>query len=569
MNDLFGNKRTGNVVIWLLLLTMPYWLGWIGGYTSLGSRVLVLALAAMSLNFLLGFTGVLSFGHAAYFGLGAYGAGMTHQVPGPEHAARHPGRSAGRHGRGLRDRRVDRQAARRVLRHGDDRLRPGVLLHRLPLELGDRRRRRAFAAGHARRFTSAATRSISCNDDKALYYLVLACFAVAVAIMAALLRSPFGRTLLAIRENERRARFLGIPVERHIWLSFVISCLFVSLAGALYALLNNFADPHDLHWSQSGDFVIMAVLGGMRSFWGPLIGAAIFVVLQDYLSSLTENWQSFIGLFFVLVVLFFPRGVLGMIRRRTGGVSLLQGRKRLPPFRQPGRGERRVDERRAGRAARGDRAERRRQDHLLQSHQRLFPADLRPHRVRRRGHHARCFRRDACGAGMARTFQVTEIFPELTVRENLRIPVEGAAGYRLRPWLSRDADGEVRARVSELMEMGGLTEKADRLVGELSHGDQRAAEIMMSLALKPRLLLLDEPTAGMGDQETYDITRLIRRLHRDQTLTIVLIEHDMRVVFHLADRIMVLAEGSVLAEGTPAEIGANERVQAAYLGKAA
>ena len=99
--------------------------------------------------------------------------------------------------------------------------------------------------------------------------------------------------------------------------------------------------------------------------------------------------------------------------------------------------------------------------------------------------------------------------------------------------------------------MGGLADKADRLVGELSHGDQRATEIMMALALKPRLLLLDEPTAGMGDQETYDITRLIRRLHRDQKLTIVLIEHDMRVVFHLADRIMVLAEGAVLAEGTP------------------
>jgi len=171
--------------------------------------------------------------------------------------------------------------------------------------------------------------------------------------------------------------------------------------------------------------------------------------------------------------------------------------------------------------------------------------------------------------GMARTFQITQIFPELSVRENLRIPVEVAAGLRLRPWLSRDADGELRARVVDLMEMGGLTDKADRLVGELSHGDQRATEIMMSLALKPRLLLLDEPTAGMGDQETYDITRLIRRLHKDQGLSIVLIEHDMRVIFHLADRIMVLAEGSVLAEGTPDEIGANELVQAAYLGKAA
>ena len=137
------------------------------------------------------------------------------------------------------------------------------------------------------------------------------------------------------------------------------------------------------------------------------------------------------------------------------------------------------------------------------------------------------------------------------------------------PWLSQDADGEIRARVTDLMEMGGLVEKADRLVGELAHGDQRATEIMMALALKPRLLLLDEPTAGMGDQETYDITQLIRKLHKNQNLTIVLIEHDMRVVFHLADRIMVLAEGKMLAEGTPKDIAANEAVQTAYLGKAA
>jgi len=129
--------------------------------------------------------------------------------------------------------------------------------------------------------------------------------------------AALGKILLRHLRNERRARFLGIPVDRHIWLSWLISCVFVSLAGALYALLNNFADPHDLRWDQSGDFVIMAVLGGMRSFWGPLVGATIFVVLQDYVSSETQNWMSFIGLFFVLVVLFFPRGVLGIIRRKA------------------------------------------------------------------------------------------------------------------------------------------------------------------------------------------------------------------------------------------------------------
>ena len=171
--------------------------------------------------------------------------------------------------------------------------------------------------------------------------------------------------------------------------------------------------------------------------------------------------------------------------------------------------------------------------------------------------------------GMARTFQITEIFPELPVRDNIRIPVELAAGHRLRPFISTHDRAAVAQSVDRLLEISGLTRKADRLAGELSHGDQRAAEIMMALALKPRLLLLDEPTAGMGDQETYDITQLIRKLHKDQKLSIVLIEHDMRVVFHLADRIMVLAEGAVLAEGTPKEIAANQAVQTAYLGTAA
>jgi branched-chain amino acid transport system ATP-binding protein len=171
--------------------------------------------------------------------------------------------------------------------------------------------------------------------------------------------------------------------------------------------------------------------------------------------------------------------------------------------------------------------------------------------------------------GMARTFQITEIFPELTVFENVRVSAEVAGGYRLRPWISRSEGTKVHADVEETLKQVSLEAKADRLVGELAHGDQRAAEIAMALALKPHLLLLDEPTAGMGDQETFQITQLIRRLHRDSNYTIVLIEHDMRVVFHLADRICVLDQGRMLAQGSPQEIAANETVQAAYLGNAA
>jgi branched-chain amino acid transport system ATP-binding protein len=171
--------------------------------------------------------------------------------------------------------------------------------------------------------------------------------------------------------------------------------------------------------------------------------------------------------------------------------------------------------------------------------------------------------------GMARTFQITEIFPELSVYENVRIGAEMKAGYGLRPFIGRAAAAAVRDSVEEMLELVGLQGKAGRLVGELAHGDQRCAEIAMALSLCPHLLLLDEPTAGMGDQETYQITQLVHRLHREKNCTIVLIEHDMRVVFHLADRITVLDQGAVLAEGSPQEIAANASVQEAYLGKIA
>jgi branched-chain amino acid transport system ATP-binding protein len=176
---------------------------------------------------------------------------------------------------------------------------------------------------------------------------------------------------------------------------------------------------------------------------------------------------------------------------------------------------------------------------------------------------------DRVKRGMARTFQITEIFPEMTVLENVRIAVEAANGFSLRVWMSRSDATRVRRDIDMILTQAGLAAKADRLVGELSHGDQRAAEIAMALALKPRVLLLDEPTAGMGEQETFQVAGLIRRLHKHSGYTVLLVEHDMRVVFNLADRITVLAEGAMLADGTPQQIGDNPAVQAAYLGAAA
>jgi branched-chain amino acid transport system ATP-binding protein len=171
--------------------------------------------------------------------------------------------------------------------------------------------------------------------------------------------------------------------------------------------------------------------------------------------------------------------------------------------------------------------------------------------------------------GMARTFQITEIFPELTVFENVRIAAEVAGGYRLRPWISRAEQAQVHARVEETLKLVSLEAKSDRLVGELAHGDQRAAEIAMALALKPHLLLLDEPTAGMNPQETAEFTSFVARLRDEQELSVLLIEHDMRVVMGVSDRVTVLDYGEKIAEGTPQEIQKNERVIEAYLGSAA
>ena len=304
-------KLLWQVVIWLLLLAAPYWMNAVGGYTALASRVLIFGLAAMGLNFLLGFTGVMSFGHAAYFGLGAYGAGLTlRYLSNSTPLALLNGILLGTLGAALFGALIVR---RKGVYFAMLTIAFGQICYYIAYSWND------FTGGYdgLRGFQRQPIGPFNIQDGLTFYYFVFVTFAICVVAMALLLRSPFGRSLIAIRENQRRALFLGIPVEFHVWLSFTISAFFTSVAGALYALLNNFADPSALNYVISGDLVIMAVMGGMRSFWGPLIGAAVFVVLQDYISSMTVNWMSWIGLIFVVVVLFFPRGILGFIRRRA------------------------------------------------------------------------------------------------------------------------------------------------------------------------------------------------------------------------------------------------------------
>jgi len=303
-------------LFWLVLIFAPFWLPAIGSYTDLGTRVLIYALAAMGLNLLLGFAGGLSFGHAAFFGLGAYGAGLFLRYVGPNTwLALLSGIFLG----GLAATLVGPLVMRRR----------GIYFAMITIAIGQmfyfvavrwnsvtggedglsgfQRAPLGFPGGNAIPLTGTQ-----------YYYFVLVCFAIAVFLLARILSSPLGHSFVAVRENSRRLEFLGVRGGRLIWIAFAISGFVTALAGSLDSMLNNFTSPLDLNWTLSGIFVILCVLGGMRSFWGPFLGAAIYVVMQDYASSITQNWMSIIGLMFMLVVLFFPRGLLGFIpQRRT------------------------------------------------------------------------------------------------------------------------------------------------------------------------------------------------------------------------------------------------------------
>lgn len=308
-------KLLALVVVLAVFIGLPYLAPLFGVYIGLVTRIIILGLGAISLNFLIGFTGVVSFGHAAFFGLGAYGTAMVLKYLAPS---------------------TPLAIILGILLGTVTGVLVGALIQQLR---GIYFAVVTIAFGQIFYYIAMQWHTVTGGDDgltnwtgspigvgsmqlrifnneTELYYFVLAIFIISVAIISFLLRSPFGKILLAIRENELRSSFLGVSVDRYIWVSFIISSLFMSVAGSLYALLNNFADPHTLHWTMSGDFVMMIILGGIRSMWGPLLGALLFVGLQDIISSYTEHWMFVIGIIFMIIVLYFPRGILGSLALR-------------------------------------------------------------------------------------------------------------------------------------------------------------------------------------------------------------------------------------------------------------
>jgi len=291
---------------------------------SILSEMLLFAIAAMSVNLLLGYTGQMSFGNAAYFGLGAYGAGLSiHYLNVHFIAATLIGTAA---------------AILGALIIGPFLLRRrGIYFSLLTLAFGQvfyfiAYRANQFTGGEdgmsfPRPYVGFAGWHTNLHEAT-FYYLMLIVFVAVLTAFWLIVRSPFGRTLQAIRQNELRVRYLGLDTNKFIYVALVVSAAMAGLAGALYGLLIMFAAPLMLDWHQSGDFVMIMILGGAGTIWGPVVGSLIYVIGKDIISTLTQTWQIYIGALFVICVLAFPRGLLGTllhaIARRDVGAPIVE-----------------------------------------------------------------------------------------------------------------------------------------------------------------------------------------------------------------------------------------------------
>jgi len=283
---------------------------------------LVMAIAALGFNLLLGYTGLLSFGHSAYFGAGAYAVAFI-------------ARDLGVHsmelcilGGLLGTLLVAALFGFVCVRH--TRIFFGILTLALSQVLWSLAFKFFWVTGGTDgiRVDSAKLSLLGgLIDFKAAgsyqrfvisyYYYVLALFALATVVMWIIVHSPFGKALQAIRDNETRARFVGVRVTRYRWVAFMISGAFAGLAGILWVPLNGLTTPDILYWPFSGELVFMTVLGGFRTFSGPIVGAMVFNYLKTYAVASTEYWQMLLGTVLVLLILVLPAGIIGTLARLT------------------------------------------------------------------------------------------------------------------------------------------------------------------------------------------------------------------------------------------------------------
>ena len=445
------------------------------------------------------------------------------------------------------------------------------------------------------------------DSDWSMYVFLAFWYFVGLAIALRIVRSPVGAILSALRDNPLRASALGHNIHGYKLTAFVVAAAYAGFAGGLLAIMQGFMPPDAFMFDTSGQLVMQTAIGGAGTLFGPLVGATVWLYLSDFFQNtlhLGATWRLVLGVVFVLLVCFLRRGIVGAIvdlyRLAVGS------RKSKPPAREtvepaasqsafkviaaspPGGRERSpelileakgLSKRYGGLTANSN------IDFVVNRGEirgiigpngagkstffKMLTCETAPTsgRIVLEGRDITGMSvSDVCQLGLTKSYQLNQLFDRLTVRQNLRV----AALARIRGKFKLDLFRSIEhvpgldELVDQTLALVNLTERPDVPVSELAYGEKRRLEIGLALATLPKLLLLDEPLAGMSPRERVETVALLKSIARDRTL--IIIDHDMDSLFELVERVTVLQEGRVLVEGAPEEIKVNAKVQEAYLG---
>jgi ABC-type branched-subunit amino acid transport system ATPase component/ABC-type branched-subunit amino acid transport system permease subunit len=575
----------------LAVVLLPFAMRLAGLTVDTASMAVILAIAAAGLNILVGFTGLTSFGQAAWFGIGAYAAALAQKtwfgggivLPvlfGTAFATL-----------------CASAAGPVILRRG------GVYFSLLTLALSAlvytvSFRWSALTGGEdgLGGLTRGRLGPFDLEDGMVFYVFVGVLALVALFLLIRLMRSPFGHVLVAIRENQVRAKFQGYAVERYKIAAFLLSATFTGFAGSLMAFQNYLVSAEATSVNFSGELLAMVVIGGMHHILGPAIGALFFIVFRELLSMWTNDWLLWFGLVFIAFVIFSPEGLAGI-------AAMVRKWLRPPPAESAAMSRRRIHDGLAlpsclvpetvdGTALDVDGVAKRfggvqavngaglslraGEIHALigpngAGKTTLFNVISGLHRadsgtVRLLGHDIRRLSdHQICRHGLARSFQITNLFKRLSIYENLRLSVQARHAERFNGWRDIDAFADIHAETAELVRFLGLEGVETIAAGDLSYGGQRLVDLGIALGSKPHVLLLDEPLAGLAAAERERISGLVTRIA--ERIPVLIIEHDIDRVFGFSQRVTVMNDGKVLVSGTPQEVRCDLRVQEIYTGR--